>query len=196
VIPRHFQIATALLLLTILIIGVYVIRLRYREEAASLQSMQTGPTAPQIQGKQERIRVLVAYDDDQALRWRETQVFMPADRSLRAREALRAVLAQYLQSPSPHPLGKGTDIKNIYWLSDDTVIVDTTAQFADAHPPGVLLEELTLTSLIETLNANVPGVAKVKFLVDGQERETLAGHADLMSFYQTAAVHELAKEFQ
>jgi hypothetical protein len=76
------------------------------------------------------------------------------------------------------------------------MIVDTTAPFADGHPSGILLEEMTLTSLIETLNANVPGIAKVKFLVDGKERETLAGHADLMSFYQTAAVHELAKEFE
>jgi hypothetical protein len=55
---------------------------------------------------------------------------------------------------------------------------------------------MTLASLIETLAANVPGVSKVKFLVDGKERETLAGHADLMSFYQTAAVHDIAKEFE
>jgi hypothetical protein len=36
----------------------------------------------------------------------------------------------------------------------------------------------------------------VKFLVEGKERETLAGHADLMSFYQVSAVHELAKELE
>ena len=106
------------------------------------------------------------------------------------------MLAQYLQTPSPHPLSKGSDIKDVYFISDDTMIVDTTAPFADGHPSGILLEEMTLTSLIETLTANVPGIAKVKFLVDGKERETLAGHADLMSFYQTAAVHELAKEFE
>jgi hypothetical protein len=93
-------------------------------------------------------------------------------------------------------LAKGADIKDVYFISDDTMIVDTTAQFADGHPSGILLEELTLTSLIETLTANVPGIARIKFLVDGKERETLAGHADLMSFYQTAAVHELAKEFE
>jgi hypothetical protein len=50
--------------------------------------------------------------------------------------------------------------------------------------------------LIETLNANVPGIAKVKFLINGQERETLAGHVDLTSFYRTGAMHELAKEFE
>lgn len=195
-IPRHFQITIALLLVAILISGIYMIRLKHKEEASSLQSIEQAPVAPPVGGKEERIRVLVAYDDELALRWRETEVFMPADRGLRAREAMRALLAQYVQSPSPHPLGKGAAIKDVYLLSDDTLIVDTTSQFADAHPSGILLEELTLTSLIETLSANVPGVTKVKFLVNGAERETLAGHADLMSFYQTSAVHELALEFE
>ena len=140
--------------------------------------------------------MLLAYDDDQALRWRPANLFLPAERGLRARELLRTVLAQYLQTPSPHPLGQGADIRDVYFIGENTLIVDTTAQFADGHPSGILLEEMTLASLIETLSANLPGVSRVKFLVEGKERETLAGHADLMSFYQTAAVHELAKEFE
>ena len=195
-IPRHFQITIALLLVSILISGLYIIKLTHKEQAKTLLSTLEHPVAPPVGGQQERISMLVAYDDDRALRWREVNVFMPQERSLRAREALRAVLAQYLQSPSPHPLGKGTDIKEVFLINNNTAVINTTSQFADAHPSGILLEEMTLTSLIETLNANVPGIAKVKFLVDGKERETLAGHADLMSFYQTAAVHELAKEFE
>jgi hypothetical protein len=195
-IPRHFQITIALVLLAILISGIVIIRMTHKEEALTLQAVESGPAAPMVGGKQEHIQLLVAYDEDQALRWRPADIFLPADRNLRARETLRAVLAQYLQTPSPHPLGKGSDIKDVYFISNDTMVVDTTTQFADGHPSGILLEELTLASLIETLTANVPGITKVKFLVDGKERETLAGHADLMSFYQTAAVHELAKEFE
>jgi hypothetical protein len=196
VIPRHFQITIALLLAGILLSGIYMMRLRREEQAVSQEALPAAPAAPPVIGKQEHIRMLVAYDDDQALRWRETDAFMPEDRGLRAREALRAVLAQYLQNPSPHPLGKGTDIKEVYLIGEDTMVVDTTRAFADNHPSGILFEDLTLCSLIETLAANVPGVTRVKFLVDGQERETLAGHADLMSFYQTATVHELTKEFE
>ncbi len=192
-IPRHFQITIALLLLAILISGVMLIRARHGGQDAALQAT---PAAPPIAGEQEKIRMLVAYDDDQALRWREATVFMPTERDLRARAALRAVLAQYLQSPSPHQLAKGADIKEVYLIGGDTMVIDTTAPFAEGHPSGILLEQLTITSLIETLAANVPGVARIKFLVEGQERETLAGHADLMSFYQTAATHELAKEFE
>jgi hypothetical protein len=195
-IPRHFQITIALLLAGILLSGIYMMRLRREEQAVSQEVRPAAPAAPPVLGRQEHIRVLVAYDDDQALRWRETDAFMPEDRALRAREALRAVLAQYLQEPSPHRLGKGTDIKEVYLIGEDTMVVDTTRAFADGHPSSILFEDLTLCSLIETLAANVPGVAKVKFLVEGQERETLAGHADLMSFYQMASVHELAKEFE
>jgi len=195
-IPRHFQITIAFVLLAILVSGIIIIKMTHKEEALTLQAAEVGPAAPMVGGKQEHIQLLLAYDEDQALRWRPTDIFLPADRNLRARETLRAVLAQYLQTPSPHPLGKGSDIKDVYFISNDTMVVDTTPQFADGHPSGILLEELTLASLIETLTANVPGVTRVKFLVDGKERETLAGHADLMSFYQTAAVHEMAKEFE
>jgi sporulation and spore germination protein len=196
VIPRHFQIAFSLLLVAILVVGMYIIRLRHAEDTKTQQAAAAAPQTPEAEGREETIRVLVAYDDDLALRWRETQAFMPQERDLRARAALRAVLAQYLQTPSPHPLAKGTDIKDVYLVSSDTLLIDTTAPFADGHPSGVLLEELTLASLIETLTTNVPGISKVKFLVEGKERETLAGHADLMSFYQAAAVHELAREFE
>ena len=115
---------------------------------------------------------------------------------MRAKAAMRAVLDQYQQKPSPHPVGKGAAIKDVYFIGSDTLLVDTTAAFADEHPSGILQEEMTLASLIETLSANVSGINKVKFLVEGKERETLAGHADLMSFYQVSVVHELAKELE
>jgi len=195
-IPRHFQITISFLLVAILIAGIYITQLRHAEETKTQQGLTARAGAPEGRGEEETIKVLVAYDDDLALRWRKTQAFIPEQRDLRAQAVLRALLTQYLQTPSPHPLGKGADIKDVYFLNDDTLLIDTNAQFADGHPSGVLLEQMTLTSLIETLTANVPGISKVKFLVEGKERETLAGHADLMSFYQVSAVHELAREFQ
>jgi hypothetical protein len=183
-------------LLAILASGLVILRITHQEEAKTLRETGPAPVSPSMMGKQEHIQMLLAYDDDQALRWRPADLFLPAERGLRARSLLRAVLAQYLQDPSPHPLGQGADIRDVYFIGENTLIVDTTAQFADGHPSGILLEEMTLASLMETLSANLPGVSRVKFLVEGKERETLAGHADLMSFYQTAAVHELAKEFE
>lgn len=194
-IPRHFQITIAFLLAAILLSGAYIIHLRQREQAKAPAAAGSEPKAP-APTNFEHIRMLVAYDDDQALRWRDVVIGVPSSRDLRAREILRALLALYVQNPSPHPLARSADVREIYLVGNDTLLVDTTAGFADGHPSGVLPEELTLASVIETLAANVPGIKRVKFLVEGRERETLAGHADLMSFYEVAAVHQLAKEFE
>jgi hypothetical protein len=59
---------------------------------------------------------------------------------------------------------------------------------------GILAEELTVASMIQTLAANVQGLNRVKILVDGKDRDTLAGHADLSGFYDVAQVAELARQ--
>jgi hypothetical protein len=46
---------------------------------------------------------------------------------------------------------------------------------------------MTLLSLIGTLNANMPEITQVRFLVDGAPRDTLAGHADLTRTYLAAS---------
>jgi hypothetical protein len=195
VIPRHLQITIAVLLAAVLLSGIILIKLEQREKSKT-ESAELVPAALAAEGKAEHIRILVAYDDDRALRWRETESVIPQDRALRAEEVLRAVLAQYTQSPSPHPLSPSADIKEVFLAGDNTLLVNTNSAFAENHPSGIITEELTIASLIETIAANVPGIERVKFLVDGKERETLAGHLDLASFYDVKTVHEMAKEFE
>jgi hypothetical protein len=65
-------------------------------------------------------------------------------------------------------------------------VVNLTAAFAAGHPSGIETETLTILSLCGTLHANLPRVAEVRFLVDGQPRATLAGHADLTRTYLAA----------
>ncbi len=66
---------------------------------------------------------------------------------------------------------------------DQTAVVNLTSAFAGNHPSGIEPETLTLLSIIATLHENFPAVKQVRFLVDGQPRETLAGHADLTRTY-------------
>jgi hypothetical protein len=42
----------------------------------------------------------------------------------------------------------------------------------------------------------VAGVARVRFLVDGKERETLAGHADLSGSYEVSSITQMANALQ
>jgi hypothetical protein len=65
----------------------------------------------------------------------------------------------------------------------ELAVIDLRGSFVNNHPSGVEVESLTLLSIIGTLHANLPLIEQVRFLVDGQSRETLAGHADLLRTY-------------
>jgi hypothetical protein len=65
----------------------------------------------------------------------------------------------------------------------ELAVIDLRSTFANQHPSGVEVESLTLLSILGTLHANLPQIEQVRFLVDGQARETLAGHADLLRTY-------------
>jgi hypothetical protein len=63
-------------------------------------------------------------------------------------------------------------------------VINLHGSFADQHPSGIEPETLTIESILQTLGANFPQIEQVRFLVDGEPRETLNGHADLMRTYQ------------
>ncbi len=65
----------------------------------------------------------------------------------------------------------------------ELAVIDLRSNFVNSHPSGVEVETLTLNSIIGTLHTNLPQIEQIRFLVDGQPRETLAGHADLLRTY-------------
>ncbi len=194
-IPRHLLIAMAVLLIAVLGLSVYAWHMR-KIVATPGASADTRPLAPPVAGPTERVTLFVAHDDDGSLRAISAQIPLPSGRQQRAEELLRALLSLYLDKSSPHPLGPGADIRSVYLVDPGVAVIDLNSAFADTHRSGVLVEELTVASFIHTISANTPGILKVKILVDGLERDTLAGHADLSSFYDVTAVNQLAAQLQ
>jgi Sporulation and spore germination len=115
---------------------------------------------------------------------------------LRAEELLQALVDLYLDKSSPHVLGPGSEIRGVYLVDPGLAVIDLNTAFANGHRSGVLIEELTMASLVGSLSANIPGISRVKVLVDGKERDTLAGHVDLTNFYDVAAVNQLVAQLQ
>jgi Sporulation and spore germination len=65
----------------------------------------------------------------------------------------------------------------------ELAVINLRGSFVDKHPSGVTVETLTLDSILGTLHANFPEITQVRFLVDGQPHDTLAGHIDLTRVY-------------
>jgi hypothetical protein len=195
-IPRSFYIALSVLLAAALGMSLYLWHMRGRAVAIPSVGTDTRPVAPPVAGPTERVKLFVAYDDIGVLRPQAAEIPLPGVRQQRAEQLLRALFALYLDKSSPHPLPPGSELRGVYLVDPGLAVIDANAVFADRHRSGVLSEELTVASLIETLSANLPGIVKVKILVDGKQRETLAGHVDLSSLFDVAGVNQLATELE
>jgi hypothetical protein len=194
-IPRHLLIAAGVMLVAVFGLGVYAGHMRGR--VAQVENrVDSRPVAPPVSGPTEPVTLYVAYDDPGILRPQAAAIPLPSARQQRAEEVLHALLEIYLSKNASHPLAPGADLRAVYLVSPGIAVIDVNSAFANGHRSGVLEEELTVASLVQTLNANVPGILRVKILVDGHDRETLAGHADLSDFYDTTAVAQLAGQLQ
>jgi Sporulation and spore germination len=194
-IPRHLLIAGGIMLAAVFGLGIYAGHMRGRVTQTE-NRVDTRPVAPPVSGPTESVTLYVAYDDPGILRPQPANIPLPSARQQRAEEVLRALLEIYLSKNSAHPLAPGADLRAVYLVTPGIAVIDVNSAFANGHRSGILEEELTVASLIQTLSANVSGILRVKILVDGHDRETLAGHADLSDFYDATAVAQLAGQLQ
>lgn len=199
-IPRYQKILLALLLIASLGMGFKLWQLRDRAHKRLLAGETTAPTqAPQV-APAEQATLVAANDLDNSLLPQMHSLPLPADPGARARAVLGKLLDLYAATDSTHPVpGGAASVAQVFLLpvpgskatgasADQLAVVNLTGTFAASHPSGLETESLTVLSICATIRANIPNVSEVRFLVDGQPRPTLAGHADLTRTYLTADV--------
>jgi hypothetical protein len=140
------------------------------------------PIAAPTTASTEEVTLYLANDADGSITPTSSQVALPKDASIRARILLDHLIAQYAPPTSAHPLQPGPAVDDVFLLNNQA-IVNLRSSFVDNHPSGVLVEDLTLQSIIGTLHAALPQITEIRFLVDGGPHDTLAGHADLQRTY-------------
>src|ERR1700689_4497778 len=190
-IPRSLLVGVAMLLLLVVSMGIYLRHMRQRarqpEPAAATAAL---PVPPPATGPTETVTLYVADDDAGILRPRSAQIPLPGGRQQRAEELLRALLRVYQQPGAAHPITPAAAIRSLFLVDPGTAVIDLNAPFADQHRSGILSEQLTVNSLVETLAVNVPGIQRVNILVEGKQRDTLAGHADLSGSFDVIAIEQ------
>jgi len=194
VIPRQFLITVMLLFALAIAMSVYVWQMRRREIRSPRLTEKTEHVAPPTSGPMEQVTVYVAYDSPGELRAQLISIPLAAGRQQRAEALLRGLMSLYTAKDSTHPLSAGAEIRQVFLVDPGLVVIDVNSAFVEGQVSGVLPEELTIASLVQTLATNMPGLTRVKILVDGKEQETLAGHADLTGFYDVQQIAEVVKE--
>jgi hypothetical protein len=186
-ISRKLQFVIVVLVLAILTMGFYLVHLKRKAESIGVGPISQ-PLAPPPSGPAEQMTLYLASDEDDSLRPVGISSPLPADLGERARLALHTLIARYQQPDSPHPLASGADLHDVYLLDPASAVVNLNAEFADSHRSGIEVERLTIFSMVLTLRAQLPQLTRVRFLVDGKSRDTLAGHLDLSGWLDVALV--------
>ena len=197
-IPRYQKILLVALLIASLGMGFKLWQLRERAHKRLLAGETTAPTKAPDVAPAEQATLIAANDRDNSLVPQVHSLPLPADPGARARAVLGKLLDLYAAPDATHPVSGGAaSVAQVFLLpvpgskttqasGDQLAVVNLTGSFAATHPSGLEAESLTVLSICATIHANLPNVTEVRFLVDGQQRPTLAGHADLTRTYLTA----------
>jgi hypothetical protein len=206
---RFQTILFAVLVLASAIMGIALWRQLERAHQRLLAGQDSAPTqAPQVAAA-EQATLIVANDNDGSLLTEVQSLPLPKDTEARARAILGRLLDLYAAPDATHPVpGGAASVSQVFLMRAPSLtattpnpptpspgsgaaqlkpqdhgpllaIVNLTPAFAAGHPSGIETETLTVLSICGTLHANFPRITQVRFLVDGQTRATLAGHADL-----------------
>lgn len=197
-IPRYQKILFLVLLVAAIGMSAELWHLRQRAHQRLLAGEDSAPTKAPIIAPDVQATLVVANDADGSLLVQERALPLPGDPEARARVVLGKLLDLYAEPNAAHPVSGGAaGIAQVFLLpatgpkdpqdpDAKLAVVNLTSTFAASHPSGLETETLTVLSLCATLRANLPHVTEVRFLIDGQERPNLAGHADLTRTYLTA----------
>ena len=194
-IPRYQKLILWVLLVSSVLIAAYLIRMRARAQDRLAAIPDSAPMPIPVEAAPVQVTLLIANDEDGSLAQVQQQFALPAETTTRARTLLNDLFAEYAKPGSPHSLAPVVAVDDVFLLpvpesnvahSQEMAVINLNGSFVDRHPSGILVENLTLLSILGTLHANFPQIAQVRFLVDGHPRETLAGHADLSRTYLTA----------
>jgi hypothetical protein len=193
VISRGQRILFWTLLISSVLMAVVLLRMRERAMDRLLASAETMPLNPPAGRPVQSVTMMMANDMDGSVQPATQNLALPVDANARAHVILQHLITNYARPNSKHPIATNKGVNEIFFMtlpleSNQVVpgmvaVVDLSTSFVDAHPSGIEPETLTLLSIIGTLHANFPQISQVRFLVDGQQRDTLAGHADLTRVY-------------
>jgi hypothetical protein len=188
-----------ILLLASVIMGAVLWNQLRRAHERLLRGQDAAPTQAPLVAPAEQATLMVANDADNSVQSRILTLPLPENPEARARAVLGKLLDLYAAPDAAHPVpGGANSIAQVFLVpiaegsgkasptSPQLAVVNLTSAFAAGHPSGLETETLTILSICATLNANLPRVTEVRFLVDGQTRATLAGHADLTRTYLAA----------
>jgi sporulation and spore germination protein len=199
-IPRHLKFGViALVIGFVITLGLFV------DVVGRIQSMVqqkepegnpfTPPAAPLYEPKDPPMTVKLFFpgmQEDIILSGEDQTIFRSAELANRARQILQKLLEGPKTAGLYPSLPKDTKLQEVFIDGMGLAYVDFSSPISANHPGGMLNEQATVYSIVNSLTYNLPEIRQVKILVGGAEKETLAGHCLLLPLGMDLSITNVA----
>lgn len=106
-------------------------------------------------------------------------IFLTEDIILTARQIIHEVIKGPSTKEGFRVFSERARLRQVYLLEDGTALVDLSQEVIYPAIGGVAAELSALYSITRSLTENIQEIKQIRFLVEGQERPTLAGHLSI-----------------
>ena len=141
------------------------------------QAAQASSSLAQPMRADEPLAITLYYPVDGALATGTASIKRRPDPQAQAREALSVVFAD--QRVLQAAVFRDMKIKELFLDASGTAYVDLSPVQQNSIKASAWEELLAIYSMVNTLAQNFEEIKQVRFLLEGKEAQTLAGHMDL-----------------
>ena len=188
-IPRHLKIGLVLIVIAGVVSFGYFenvvgrIRSMVREPEKEAANPFVASTEPLFSSADPPLAVKVFFPSvsgSSILSSEQRTIFKSSELTNRAKQLLKLVIDGPLSKELLGAIPKDAKLQEVFVSNDGVLFVDFSSAISVNHPGGILNEQATIYSIVDSLLYNLPEVHQVKILIGGTEQETLAGHCLLL----------------
>src|SRR5262245_41377103 len=190
--PRHIKIGLVVLAIGFTVsVGFFVdvvgrIRSMVNEKDTA-ENPFTPPVAPLFKPEDPPLPVKIFFPTVEGtvlLSAEDETIFQSAELVNRAKQILQKIMEGPVSPKLAPALPKDTKFDELFISENGTAFIDFPSTITTSHPGGILMEQATIYSIVNSLTYNLPEIHEVKILIGGTEKETLAGHVLLLLPFQ------------
>jgi len=87
-------------------------------------------------------------------------------------------------APTWRTVPRETRLRQIYLLEDGTAVIDLSRQGLEQLAGGIQAEIAFIRAITRSLRENIPEIRRVRFVVEGKQQTTLAGHVSIAEAFR------------
>ena len=186
--PRHIKIGVIVLTIGFAVtLGFFVDVVGRIQSLVIDQETEENPFRPPAQplfspsDPPMTVRLFFPTSDGDVLLSAEYQsIFKSSDLTNRAKQILQKLEEGPRSGALTPSIPADAKVTEVFVADDGVAFIDYSNAIATNHPGGMLNEQATIYSIVNSLIYNLREIRQVKILVGGTEKETLAGHCLLL----------------